>query len=84
MQRLEIVWLRRTGQIEPEPLTDEAHYWEIAVKSCDGERYYEIAGFGEDGNGGNEHVVPFSLVRSVSAREITEERIEEKGGSGAA
>lgn len=75
MQRLEIVW-RPSLFGTPPPLTDEAHYWEFHVRSCDDERYLSAVGYAIDGEAAGEHVVPFALVHSASARPIAEQRTE--------
>ncbi len=75
MQRLEVIYLGNIVTGYPPPLTDEAHYWEFYVKSCDDVRYLEAVGYGEDGEASGEHVVPFNLVRSVSARPVPEQQV---------
>ena len=70
MQRLEIIYIYNMLIGQAPPLTDEASYWEINVKSCDDERYIEAVGYGDGGEAQNQHVVRLCLVRSASAREI--------------
>lgn len=72
MQRLTIDWLPNLIRPLGEPLTDEAGYFEIAIETYDEERVLRAVGFGSDGEAFSEHVVPLSLVRSVSARPIKE------------
>ena len=72
MQRLEIIYLTNIFHGSALPLVDEAHYFEINVKSCDDERYVEAVGYDADGQADGQHVVPLALVRSVSARPIEE------------
>lgn len=71
MQRLEIVWRPNILGTSP-PLTDEAHYFEFHVKECADELHLVAVGCDDEGGTASEHVVPFSLVRSASARPIPE------------
>ncbi len=68
MQRLEILY--KPTLFGMPPLTDTAHYWELNVKVCGDRHYLEAVGYSEGGDAAGEHLVPYELVRSASARPI--------------
>ena len=71
MQRLEIVY-RANVVWRPAPLTDTAGHWDISVRNCDDVTYLVADGFNDAGDSLAEHVVPFDLVLSASARNVEE------------
>jgi len=73
VQRLTIEWRQTFAGPRAAPLIDDAGYWTLEIQSKEDELYLRATGFADDGDGLGEHVVPWVLVRSASARPLPEE-----------